>query len=477
MTPRKTKIICTIGPAVSGIDNLTKLIDHGMDIARLNFSHGTRDTHKSNVDDIREASKHAGRRVSILQDLQGPKIRTGKVENSGVMLEDGQYFIITTDEIEIGNSEKVSTVYKNLSKEVKPGNTILLDDGYIILLVQSIKKNDILTKVVKGGILKDNKGIITPGATSMAPSLSDKDMEDFKFGLSVGIDAVALSFVRSERDILELKTVMKIFGRTVPIIAKIERYEGYESIDRIIEEADCIMVARGDLGLEMPAESVPIIQKEIIKKCNEAGKPVIIATQMLESMIENPRPTRAEASDVANAVIDQTDCVMLSAETSIGKYPFDAVEYMRKIIGAVEEKYNLSNLKVEFQEDSGNNDICDALAKASFVVAGQINAKAIVCLTSTGSTASKIAKYRPVMPIIAFTDNELAHSKMTFTKGVYPKLIDKAQGSLQVYSRLKEYLSDIKFLNQGDKIVFVAGLSSENVYKENLIRIILVGDE
>ncbi len=477
MIPRQTKIICTIGPASSGVDNLVKLIESGMDAARLNFSHGTHEIHLETIAQVRAASKITGKHIVILQDLQGPKIRTGKVENGSVLLNDGDEFIITVDEMEFGNSQKVNTSYKNLIKEVKTGYTILLDDGYIILYIESIRKNDIITRVIKGGNLKDNKGIIAPGSSSTAPSLSEKDLKDLKFGLESGVDAVALSFVRSERDILELKTTMKIFGRIVPIIAKIERYEGYEDIDDIIDEADGIMVARGDLGLEMPAENVPMLQKEIISKCNAKGKPVIIATQMLESMILNPRPTRAEASDVANAVLDQTDCVMLSGETSIGRYPFDAVGYMHRIIMTVENKFKVNHIKIEHNDSNNRIDTCDALGKASYVIAEQINAKAIVCLTSTGSTVLNIAKYRPNMPIIAFTHNDFALNKLSFVKGVTPHLIEEYQQTTDIYNKIINKLNEYDYLQNGDYVVFVAGLSSEKVFTDNIIKIQVIGEE
>lgn len=477
MLPRQTKIICTIGPASSGTENLVRLAQIGMDAARLNFSHGTHEIHLETIKQVREASKKLGKHIVILQDLQGPKIRIGKVENGSVQINDGDQFIITVDDLEYGNSERVSTNYKNLIKEVKVGNNILLDDGYIILNIEAIKKNDIITKVVKGGDLKDKKGIIAPGSSSTAPSMSEKDLEDLKFGLDAGIDAVALSFVRSERDIIELRTTMKIFGRIVPIIAKIERFEGYEDIDDIINEADGIMVARGDLGLEMPAENVPLLQKEIIAKCNQAGKPVIIATQMLESMIQNPRPTRAEASDVANAVIDQTDCVMLSGETSIGKYPFDAVDYMHRIIRTVESKFKIDNFKVEHIDSNHEVNTCEALGKASYVIAEQINAKAIVCLTLTGSTVLNIAKYRPNMPIIAFTKNEFALNKLSFVKGVVPHHIEEYQSTNDIFGNIISRLTKYEYLKTGDYIVFVAGLSNDNVFTDNMIKIHKIGEE
>ncbi|MFC2131979.1 pyruvate kinase [Bacteroidota bacterium] len=468
---RKTKIICTIGPATCGIDNLVKLIESGMDAARLNFSHGTHEEHLQTIKNIREAEKSTGKPIAILQDLQGPKIRTGKVENGAVALEDDSEFIITIDNIEFGNGNKVSTVYENLPHELSTGNTVLLDDGYIILKVKKVEGNNIFTEVVKGGILKDNKGIVAPGVSSMAPSLSQKDLDDLKFGLESGVDAVALSFVRSERDILELKTAMKIYGRAVPVISKIERIEGYENIDNIIKESESIMVARGDLGLEMPAEEVPIVQKEIIRKCNFHGRPVITATQMLESMINNPRPTRAEASDVANAVIDGSDCVMLSAETSIGKYPFDAVEYMDKIIRAVETKYYRKSGELEIPSDMKQN-ISDAFGKASVVIAEQINAAAIVAYTSSGYTAKNIAKYRPSKPVIVLTDNVHIQRRMeSFVWGVKAICIPPDFSHENIFEQFSDIVKHLDFVNSGDYIVFVAGLTAGKIMPENIIKV------
>lgn len=471
MNFRKTKIICTIGPATSKTENLIKLIESGMNAARLNFSHGTHEIHLQTIKNIREASEKTGKPIAILQDLQGPKIRTGKVENGAVELQDGQDFIITIDNLEIGNSKKVSTTYPNLIKELEPGNTLLLDDGYIILKVKAIKSQDIITTVIKGGNLKDNKGIIAPGVESQAPSLSDKDLDDLKFGLTAGVDAVALSFVRSARDVFELKTAMKIYGRTVPIISKIERPEACEHIDEIISESESIMVARGDLGLEMPAEKVPIVQKDIIKSCNYFGKPVITATQMLESMINNPRPTRAEASDVANAVIDGCDCVMLSSETSVGKYPYDAVKYMHKIIMEVEGKYNKHNEEFEVPKEVEHN-ISDAVGKASCEIAKQINAAAIVAYTSSGYTAKNIAKYRPDKPIIVLTDSKHIQRRMeSFVWGVKALLapIDFAEQNL--YEKISDILKDLDFVNSGDRIVLVAGLSARKIMPGNIIKV------
>ncbi|TAL69147.1 MAG: pyruvate kinase [Bacteroidetes bacterium] len=468
--PRKTKIICTIGPSTSSVEWLIKLINAGMDAARINFSHGSHEQHAQTIKNIKSAAETTGKPVAILQDLQGPKIRTGKVQNGAVQLNDDSQFIITVDDVPFGNSERVGTTYKDLINEVKPGNTILLDDGYIILNIEKISKNDIITKVIKGGLLKDNKGIIAPGVSSKAPSMSEKDIDDLKFGLSAGVDAVGLSFVRSETDVIELKAAMKIFGRVIPVISKIERYEGYEDIEDIIMESDAIMVARGDLGLELPAETVPVLQKEIIKKCNYHGKPVIIATQMLESMIENPRPTRAEASDVANAVLDGSDCVMLSGETSTGKYPFEAVDYMRRIISVTEEKYDGGNKVGSLPEEL--NDIGDALGRASCVIAEQIKAAAIVPLTSSGFTAKNIAKYRPKIPIVALTENDHTQRRLnSFIWGIQAKLVPADISPEDIFNKLKDYLIGLDYIKSGNYVVFVAGLSAGSIMPENMLKV------
>ncbi len=471
MNFRKTKVICTIGPATQGVDELSKLIDAGMDAARLNFSHGTHEEHSRTIKEIREASEKTNKPVAILQDLQGPKIRTGEVENGAVLLEDGAEFVITNEPLEKGDAQKVCTDYKNLTKELSPGNTVLLDDGYIILKVKRIKGGDIITEVEKGGTLNDNKGIIAPGVPSSAPTLSEKDIEDLKFGLEAGVDAVALSFVRSDRDVFELKTAMKIFGRALPIISKIERVEAIKNIESIIAESESIMVARGDLGLEMPAEEVPIEQKKIIKKCNFHGKPVIIATQMLESMTKNPRPTRAEASDVANAVFDGCDCVMLSSETSIGDYPFDAVKYMDRIIRVVEENYSRKSENLEIPQELEHN-ISDAFGKASCVIAEQINASAIVAYTNSGHTPKNISKYRPTKPIVVLTDDPHIQRRMeSFVWGVKALRVPPDFSRENIFQSFGDIVRDLNFIGSGDHVVFVAGLSAKKIMPENVIKV------
>jgi len=472
-TPRRTKILCTLGPAVSTSEDLVRLIYSGMDAARLNFSHGSHEDHLKMIRKIREASHIAKKHIPILQDLQGPKIRTGKMEKGGVEIADGQKFIITMDDMPYGNSKVVSTSYKHLIKEVQPKNTILLDDGYIILKVEEVTSNDIITRVVKGGVLKNNKGIIVPGASSLAPSLSEKDIEDLKFGLANDVDIVALSFVRSKRDLVELKAIMKIFGREVPIISKVERVEAIENIDEIIQESTAIMVARGDLGLEMPAEKLPMVQKDITMRCNMYGKPVIIATQMLESMIHNPRPTRAEASDVANAVLDGADMVMLSGETSVGKYPFETVGYMDRIIRNAEVQEQYHNGRYKGSSELKEN-ISDAIGKAACTLAQQTKAAAIVTFTNSAYTAKNIVNYRPEAPIIALTNSEYICRRLSAIWGVTPVLIEEQVSSEQLLNNLAKYIENIDFVEEGDNVVYVAGLGEEKVSSQNMIKLVTI---
>ena len=468
--PRKTKIICTIGPASAGVERLTNLMNAGMDVARLNFSHGSHADHRAFICDIREAAQTTGKAVAILQDLQGPKIRVGDMENGAVQLEDGSKLVIIAGDATAGTSSRIGTPYGQLAGEVMTGGTLLLDDGYIILTIERISGNAIFTAVVKGGLLKSQKGIIAPGANISAPSASGKDIDDLRFGLAQGVDAVALSFVSSERDIIELRSAMRRFGRVVPIIAKLERYEGINDIEDIVREADGIMVARGDLGLEMPAEEVPILQKHIIDRCNFYGKPVITATQMLESMITHPRPTRAEASDVANAVIDGTDCVMLSGETSVGRYPFEAVSTMDRIIRKTEEHFHHRSPLHDVPTEAQHN-VADAIGRACCVIAEQIQAAAIIPLTSTGGTARIIAKYRPGTPVLALTDNPETLRRLSFVWGITPLLIPPIDASTDMFSSARGAVLASGFADVGDHVVFTAGLPFSQRVSTNMLKV------
>ncbi|ROL60603.1 pyruvate kinase [Bacteroidetes/Chlorobi group bacterium MS-B_bin-24] len=468
----RTKIVATIGPASSNIDILCRMIEKGLDVARFNFSHSSHETHLNNINLIRTAEEKTRKKVGILQDLQGPKMRIGKVENDSITLLDGQEFAITTENILIGNEKIVSTNHKEIISQASPGGIILLDDGYIILEIIKVEGNKVITKVIKGGQLSSNKGIIIPRTKSTIPAITEKDIEDLKFGLANGVDIVALSFVRSEKDIIELRTMMKLFGKVLPIVAKIERQESLEHLESIIAEADGIMVARGDLGLEIEAEKVPLLQKEIIRKCRYFGKPVIIATQMLESMINNPRPTRAEASDVANAVLDGADALMLSAETSVGKYPVEAVDYMNRIIFEAEKDISF---KIKSKQDSISmtNEIYDAIANAATVLAEQIKARGVIALTKNGFTALNLAKYRPNVPIYAFTENLDIVRRLSFVWGVKSFCYPHKESEYSV-ADLSEFIKKNKIGKSKDVFVVASCSSPTSLNSLNQIKILTV---
>ena len=410
----KTKIICTIGPAINSADMLVELSKAGMDVVRLNFSHGTYDEHLNNINNIKSASNILGTPIPILMDLCGPKLRVGVIED-GTYLKEGDTIKITTENI-IGNKNIISTNYENLTKDIKPGDMILIDDGLIKLKAIDVSDKIITCEVIYGGQLKSKKGINLPNVNLSIPSITEKDLKDIEFGLKNNVDFIALSFVRHHTDILKLKKIISDKGFTKPIIAKIEKPEAINDIDAIIQESDMVMVARGDLGVEMNTEEVPLLQKMIIEKCNYYAKPVITATQMLESMVNNPRPTRAEASDVANAVLDGTDAVMLSAETSVGLYPLNAVKIMDSIVRKIEGKRR--PIKEFMIEQDEKLNLIDRISKGACVLANDIKATAILVITKTGRTARYLSRYRPNTPIIAFTDNLDVLKQMNLVWGV-----------------------------------------------------------
>jgi pyruvate kinase len=454
----KTKIICTLGPASQSIEQLVELINAGMDVARLNFSHGTHENHLISIQNVREASKLTGEHISILQDLCGPKIRTGKLQNKSIELKAGATFTFTIDEI-VGDEHRVATTYRELPDDMKAGDTILLDDGKMALRVVSKTVRDVECTVINGGILKENKGMNLPGVKLSTPSLTEKDIEDLQFGILHDVDYVALSFVRSAEDIRHLRSLIQQQTKVrIPIVAKIEMKEAIDVIDSIVAETDAVMVARGDLGVEMMPEDVPILQKMIVRKCNEAGVPVIIATQMLESMIENPRPTRAEASDVANAVLDGADAVMLSAETSVGKYPVETVQTMDRIICRAEirlrDHLSIKQIPTEIQEN-----VFDAIARAACVLARQVNATAIVPITHSGATAVKISKYRPESRIIAVTSDQRILRSLNLVWSVRGIVIkDFIHDNDTAFRKIIERLKQEGYVERGNFVVFTAGL-------------------
>jgi pyruvate kinase len=457
MSDRKTKIVCTIGPASRNKKTIRELVRAGMNMARINLSHGKIEEHARDINTIRQVSKELGIPVPILLDLQGPKIRVGDLENGSVILKKGKEFTITTRNIGKGRDNIVSTVYKNLHKDVKKGDSILLDDGIMKLKVKKIKGRDVVCQVIDGGVLKPHKGINLPGVDVSVSSMTKKDFEDLKFGIDKGVDYIGVSFVRRAKDIKEVKRVMSKKGKYVPIIAKLEKPEVLDDIDEILKEVDGVMVARGDLGVEMSLEMVPVAQKGIIQKANRARVPVIVATQMLESMTNSPRPTRAEVSDVANAIFDDTDAVMLSGETAVGKYPVETVKMMSSIATVAEKNASQSFIFRRRTEERGVLTQPDAVCNAAFVAAHEIKAKAIVTFTQSGYTALLMSKYRPNIPIIAYTPHEETRRRINLYWGVMPKIMRPIEGTDELIMELEKSLISDRIAKKGDTLLILLG--------------------
>jgi pyruvate kinase len=472
---RRAKIICTIGPACNTESMMRELLRLGMDIARLNFSHGTHEDHARNIHRLRRSAQREGRTVCILQDLQGPKIRTGLLEQrKPVLLKTGSIVTITPQEIP-GNSTRISTTFPDLAKELAAGARILLSDGLIELRVRAVRGKDVLCDVVNGGMLGEHKGINLPGVALSIPALTEKDRKDLEFGLSHGVNAVALSFVRTAADVKMVKEIISARGDDVPVIAKLEKPQAIDHLEEILEIADGVMVARGDLGVEMAPEKVPVIQKHIIRRASAWRRPVITATQMLESMIENPRPTRAEASDVANAIFDGTDAVMLSAETASGKYPRESVSIMVRII--VEAERNHEDLgqfrrRRDHRSLSVAETICESIAHA----AEDLPMGAIAIFTETGNTARMISKYRPKAPIYAFTHLVPVVQRMNLYWGVHPVRCHQARSAEQMVSMAEQDLVRRGQIKPGDVLGVVAGTRQASG-STNLMRLHVVTEQ
>jgi pyruvate kinase len=449
---RRTKIVCTVGPASESEEMIGKLIAAGMNVARINFSHGTHDSHRKLIERIKKVRKEMGIPVAILMDLQGPKIRIGNVKGSAVVLSPGQEYVLTS-EIVMGDECRASVSLKSLPHEVSSGHPILLADGNIELRVERVVPPDIYCRVIVGGVLSSHKGINLPGSEVHVDSLSRKDRKDIEVGLEAGVDAIALSFVRTAADVEAMKKVVTGSGGHVPIIAKIEKHEAVANIDEIVAVSDAIMVARGDLGVEIDLERVPLVQKMIIQKCNALGKPVITATQMLVRMVENPRPTRAEATDVANAVLDGTDAVMLSEETAAGKYPIEAVMMMDRIVRSAET--SLDAQKFEHRKESGNTR--DSISRSSYHIAREIGAAAIITPTWSGSTASLVARFRPRQPILATTPNEMALDFLSLVWGVIPVRIPSGETIDDMIRFSIDAARKAGHLQSGDTVVITGG--------------------
>lgn len=472
---RRTKIVATVGPACENEEMLLALMEAGADVFRLNFSHGDQNSKSVLIRRIRELSRRRQRAVAILGDLQGPKIRTGMMEGGALKLVSGEEVTITTRELK-GTGRLIPTTFRELPRDVRNGDRILLDDGLLELVVLEVSAEDVRCRVVVGGVLKDRKGINLPGTAVSAPALTTKDRADLDFCLREGVDWVALSFVRSVTDVLELKDLIHRQKSELQVIAKIEKPQAVEDFDAILEAADGIMVARGDLGVEMSPEKVPLIQKMIIRKCNVAGKPVITATQMLESMIEHPRPTRAETSDVANAILDGADAVMLSAETASGKYPVEAVSLMVRVARDVEGDPVLKEKVFHpIPEVGGYRRLSEAISQAACRVAENVGAAAILAFTQTGSTAAMVAKYRPALPIYAVTPSQAVRRRLALYAGVRSLRVD-IEGDTEAQIRsVEEAVLAATNLKKGDVVVITMGSPVSAPGATNLMKVHRLG--
>ena len=469
----KTKIVATVGPATNSKDMLVELVKAGVDVFRLNFSHGTHEGHMKVIQAIREIRQEMNSHVCILQDLQGPKIRTNKVENDEVFVEPGKLLTITSEDV-MGTSERISTSYQSLPSDVAVGDTILIDDGKIELRVEGADGQEVQTRVIHGGPIKSRKGINLPDSNVSAPSLTDKDEEDLYFGLEQDVDWIALSFVRRAEDIHNLRKIIESKGKDIKIIAKIEKPEAIKNIDEIIEATDGLMVARGDLGVEIPMEEVPLAQKMLVQKCNAVAKPVIIATQMMESMIENPRPTRAETNDVANAVMDGADAIMLSAETASGKFPIQTVKSMVKTILTIEERSEVVYNKLsQISSDSPtfNND---SLVRAACQLSREIDAKAIVGMTKSGYTGFRLSCHRPKANIFIFTANRPLLNVINLYWGLRGYYYDGTESTDETFDDLEKVLVEKGHLQKGDVYVSTASMPLHWEDRTNMLKVQVV---
>ena len=467
---RRAKIVCTLGPASSTPERLKDLVVAGMDVARLNMSHGGYDDHLTNLQNVRNAAEAVGRPVGVLADLQGPKIRLGRFAAGKEVLAEGARFAITTEDIQ-GTVERCSTTYKGLPGDVRPGDVILIDDGRLTLRAKEVTDTDVITEVVVGGPISNNKGINLPGVAVSVPAMSDKDTEDLRWALRFGVDMVALSFVRTAKDIEQVHAVMDEEGRRVPVIAKIEKPQAVENLSEIVDSFDAFMVARGDLGVELPLEEVPLVQKSIVTAARRWAKPVIVATQMLESMISAPRPTRAEASDVANAILDGADAVMLSGETSVGEYPVLTVQTMARIVENT-EAHGLDRMQ---DIDWDPHTTSGVITKAAEEVAARINAKFLVAFTHSGDAARRLSRLRSAIPILAFTPIPQTLSSLTLTWGVESFLVPMVGHTDDMIRQVDKALIETGRIAEGELAVIVAGSPPGVAGHTNMVRVRRIG--
>lgn len=468
---RRTKIVCTIGPSSESREKVQALLAAGMDVARLNFSHGTHEEHGQRITILKEEAAKIGKHLGILLDTKGPEVRTGKVPEEGIILENGSAFSLDTDLCYLGNQQRVGITYTDLWRKVKPGTHILIDDGQLDLEVTSVGNQVIQTVIRNGGILKSQKGVNVPGALTDLPAVTERDIEDIRFGISQGIDFIAASFTRKAINVLDVRRIVEAMDADVHIIAKIESQEGLDNLDAILEVADGLMVARGDLGVEIPVEEVPIRQKEMIRKCNLQGKPVIVATQMLDSMIRQPRPTRAEASDVANAILDGTDAIMLSGETAAGLFPLEAVQMMDKIAKRIEQ----TCLDKQVTRHPQRN-VAGAISFASYTIAKDLGAAVILTPTHSGLTAQMISKYRPVALIVAATPFASTARKLSLQWGVQPMLVAQSSETDEMLSSAVNTSLNKNFIHSGDVVVITAGVPIGKVGSTNMIKVQIMGN-
>ncbi|MGW0330706.1 pyruvate kinase [Streptomyces sp. NPDC003011] len=473
---RRAKIVCTLGPATDSYDQIKALVHAGMDVARLNLSHGTHAEHEERYHRVRKASDETGRSVGVLADLQGPKIRLGRFAEGPVLLERGDTFTLTTDEDTEGDRHTCGTTHAGLATDVTPGEHILVDDGRVSLQVTEIDGPRVHTTVIEGGMVSDHKGLNLPGVAVSVPALSGKDEADLRWALHAGCDIIALSFVRGGRDIQDVHRIMDEEGRRLPVLAKIEKPQAVEAIDDIVAAFDGIMVARGDLGVEMPLEQVPLVQKRAIKLARRNAKPVIVATQMLDSMIENSRPTRAEASDVANAVIDGTDAVMLSGETSVGKYPAETVRTMAKIVEAAEEDILTKGLPPLTERNKPRTQ-GGAVARAAAEMGDFLGARFLVAFTQSGDTVRRLSRYRSPIPLLAFTPEPATRSQLSLTWGVETFLGPHADSTDAMVAQVDELLLKYGRCDRGDTVVITAGSPPGVSGSTNLVRVHHIGED
>ena len=462
--------MCTLGPATATDERIRELVDAGMDVARLNFSHGTHADHEANYKRVRAASDSSGKAVGILADLQGPKIRLGTFADGKTVWANGERVCITVEDC-VGTHDRVSTTYKELSKDARPGDRLLVDDGKVALVVEEVDGPDVFCRVVEGGPVSNNKGVSLPGMNVSVPALSEKDIDDLEFALNLGIDLVALSFVRSPADIELVHEIMDRVGRRVPVIAKLEKPEAIDNLEAIVLAFDAVMVARGDLGVELPLEQVPLVQKRAIEIARANAKPVIVATQMLESMIENSRPTRAEASDVANAVLDGTDAVMLSGETSVGKYVMETVRTMARIVETVEnDGGGVPPLPHTPRTKRG------VISYAARDIGERLDANALVAFTQSGDTVRRLARLHSPLPLLAFTSRPEVRSQLALSWGTETFLVPHVESTDEMVGMVDKALLGLDRYKRGDQVVIVAGAPPGTVGSTNLIHVHRIGE-